>query len=349
MSRIETRFTQLYRVAHPIVQAPMAFVSTDARLPIAVCRAGAVGSIAAGPLPAPALRGLIRAVRAATDGPFNVNFIAFLADAAQIQVCIDEQVPIVSFHWGLPPRAFIRNLHSAGIDVWAQVGSLDAALRAVDVGIDLLIAQGSEAGGHNYGSLPTFVLVPALVEAVAPTPVLAAGGVATGRQLAAALALGADGVSVGTRFVASAEAFAHTTYKQRLVDATSTETRLTAVYGPDMPHFNPMRVLDQGLAREYAGREATAPTDLHAQPIVGSMQLGGQTIPLPRFTSFVPTPDTEGQIEDLPFLAGQGVGLVHDIAPVAQIVERLVADAVSAFAAIRTGSLDTQGAHTAAL
>ena len=89
------------------------------------------------------------------------------------------------------------------------MGSVDAAKEAVDSGIDLIIAQGSEAGGHNYGSLPTFVLVPSILEAVAPTPVLAAGGIATGRQLAAALVLGADGVSIGTRFVASQEAFAH--------------------------------------------------------------------------------------------------------------------------------------------
>jgi NAD(P)H-dependent flavin oxidoreductase YrpB (nitropropane dioxygenase family) len=100
------------------------------------------------------------------------------------------------------------------------VGSVDAAKEAVDSGIDLIIAQGSEAGGHNYGSLPTFVLVPSIREAVAPISVLAAGGVATGRQLAAALVLGADGVSIGTRFVASEEAFAHAEYKRRIVEAT---------------------------------------------------------------------------------------------------------------------------------
>ncbi|MCI0612890.1 nitronate monooxygenase family protein, partial [bacterium] len=231
------------------------------------------------------------------------------------------------FHWGHPPNEFITVLKNAGIKVWEQVGSVASAKEAVDSGIDLIIAQGSEAGGHNYGSLPTFVLVPAILEAVAPTPVIAAGGISTGRQLAAALVLGADGVSVGTRFVASKEAFAHAEYKQQLVKASGTETCLTSVYGPDIPHFNPMRVLDVGLAHEFLERQQDVPKDLESQPVIGTMKLAGQTIPLRRFTSFVPTPDTEGKINELPFLAGQGVGLIHDIMPVAQIIDDMIAEA----------------------
>ena len=170
--------------------------------------------------------------QSATDGPLNVNFITILANQAQIRTCIDESVSVVSFHWGHPPQNFVARLHDAGIKVWEQVGSVDAAKEAVDSGIDLIIAQGSEAGGHNYGSLPTFVLVPSILEAVAPTPVLAAGGIATGRQLAAALVLGADGVSIGTRFVASEEAFAHAEYKRCLVEAAGTQTRLSVRLWP---------------------------------------------------------------------------------------------------------------------
>lgn len=300
-----------------------------------MCRAGGLGSLAVGPLPADAVRSLIRAVRAATDGPLNINFITFLANQAQIQTCFDEQVSVVSFHWGHPPREFISTLHDPGIKFWEQVGSVAAAKESVDSGIDLIIAQGSEAGGHNYGSLPTFVLVPSILEAVAPTPVLAAGGIANGRQLAAALVLGADGVSIGTRFVASNEAFAHAEYKRRLVEAAGTETRLSSVYGPDMPHFNPMRVLDVGLAHEFAGQEETAPTDLESQPIIGTMRLAGETIPLHRFSSFVPTPDTDGRIDELPFLAGQGVGLIHRVMPVAEIMETIVEEAALALSAVR--------------
>jgi NAD(P)H-dependent flavin oxidoreductase YrpB (nitropropane dioxygenase family) len=172
-NEIETRFTRDYGVKYPIALAPMAFVGTAPDLAIAMCKAGGVGSLAVGPLPAAAVRGLIKAVRAATDGPLNVNFITILANEAQIRACVDESVSVVSFHWGHPPQEFVARLHEAGIKVWEQVGSVDAAKESVDSGIDLIIAQGSEAGGHNYGSLPTFVLVPSILEAVAPTPVLA--------------------------------------------------------------------------------------------------------------------------------------------------------------------------------
>jgi enoyl-[acyl-carrier protein] reductase II len=334
MSTLSTRLTREYGVEHPIALAGMAFVGTAPDLAIAICKAGGIGSLAVGPLPAPAVLALVRAVRQATDRPLNVNFITFLCRGEQIDVCIDEGVPIVSFHWGHPARATIERLHAAGVKVWEQVGSVETARMAVADGIDLVIAQGSEAGGHNYGSLPTFVLTPAVVEAVAPIPVLAAGGLATGRQLAAALALGAVGGWVGTRFIASAEAFAHPLYKQRLVEADGTQTRLTNIYGPDMPHFNPMRVLDIGLAREFAGREAEAPKDPRAQPRIGTMRLMGDQIPLHRFSSFVPTPETEGDITQLPFLAGQGVGLVRELRPAGEILRTMVREAAATLSAL---------------
>ena len=334
-TRIETRFTRDYGVDHPIALAPMAFVGTAPNLAIAVCNAGGLGSLACGPLPPEAIHGLINAVKLATGSPFNVNFITFLANQEQIKVCAEEEVAVVSFHWGHPPQDFVDRLHDAGVKVWEQVGSVDSAREAVDSGIDLIVAQGSEAGGHNYGSLPTFVLIPSIVEAVAPTPVLAAGGITNGRQLAAALALGADGASIGTRFIASDEAFAHPEYKQSLVEASATQTRLSSVYGPNMPHFNPMRVLDVGLAHEFADCEEDAPRNLESQPIIATMRLAGETVQLHRFSSFVPTPDTEGQISELPFLAGQGVGLIHEVAPVSHIMVNLMAEALSALSVLR--------------
>jgi enoyl-[acyl-carrier protein] reductase II len=260
----------------------------------------------------------------------HVNFITLLAREDQLRVCVEERVEIVSFHWGHPPREFVDRLHAAGTRVWEQVGSVRAAREAADSGMDAVVAQGSEAGGHNLGELPTFVLVPSVVEAVAPVPVIAAGGIATGSQLAAALVLGAEAVSVGTRFVASHEAFAHPEYKRRLLAADGAATRLTSVYGPDRPQFNPMRVLDDGLAREFAGREGDAPTDLEEQPVIATMELAGERVPLHRFSSFVPTPATEGRIDELPFLAGQGVGLVRDLPPAATVIERLADEARTA-------------------
>ncbi len=334
MKNISTKFTREYGVKYPIASAPMAFVGTPPDLALAVCRAGGIGSMAMGPLYPEAVRNLIRSVRNSTNLPFNINFITPRINEEQINICIEEGVPIVSCHWGNPPVKFIKKLHDSGIKVWEQVGSVESAVKAAESGVDLIVAQGSEAGGHNFGILPVFVLVPQLVDAVNPVPVLAAGGISTGRQMLAALALGADGVSIGTRFVASEEAFAHPVYKNKLVEAQSYQTRLTSIYGPDMPEFNPMRVLDTGLAKEYAGRENEAPKNLESQSIIASMKFGDKRIDLRRFTSFVPTADTEGNIEEMPFLAGQGVGFIKGIKPVGEIISEIMSEAVSALGSL---------------
>ena len=322
--RIQTRLTAEYGVEHPFVSAGMAFVGTLPDLAIAVCKAGGIGSLGIGPLPEEAARALIRAVRSETDRPLNVNLITPLATEEHVRVCVEEGVPIVSFHWGHPPREWIDTLHAAGAKVWEQVGSVEAARAAVADGVDLLIAQGTEAGGHNRALLPTMVLVPAIVDAVAPTMVLAAGGISDGRQLAAALALGADGVWVGTRLVASEEAFAHPDYKQRLVEAEGEDTRLTPIFGPEMPDFNPMRVIENRVVREYVGREDEVPTDTSNEPVIGTTAFMGQVVTLRRFTNWIPVPTTTGDLEEMPMLAGQGVGQVHDVRPAADIVREMV-------------------------
>ncbi|WP_247232290.1 nitronate monooxygenase family protein [Telluribacter sp. SYSU D00476] len=334
---ITTRLTETYNVIYPFVSAGMAFAGTSPDLAIAVCKAGGIGAIAMGPLPAEAVRFLIREVKKATDRPFHVNFITFLTDEEKIRVCVEEQVPIVSFHWGHPPKAYIDVLHEAGIQVWEQVGSVADARTAVADGIDLIIAQGAEAGGHNYGTLPTFVLVPEVVEAVKPTPVLAAGGITTGRQVAAALCLGAVGVWVGTRLLASQEAFIHPDYKSRLTQATGTDTCLTSIFGPEMVDFNPMRVLKNGVVTEFQGKEHLVPATTENEPVIGKTSLFGQEQTLKRFSSFVPMPTTEGDLEEMALLAGQGVGLVQDIQPVETIITTLMEEAAQTITSIRLG------------
>ncbi|HEX2191132.1 MAG TPA: nitronate monooxygenase [Longimicrobiaceae bacterium] len=328
--RLHTRLTAAYGVEHPVAAAGMAFVGTAPDLAVAVCRAGAIGSLAIGPLPAEAARALIQAVRTQTDRPLNVNFITLFATEEHVRVCVEERVPIVSFHWGHPPRAWIDALHAGGAKVWEQVGSVEAARAAAADGVDLVIAQGTEAGGHNLGTLPTFVLVPAVVDAVGPeTMVLAAGGISDGRQVAAALALGADGVWVGTRLVASEEAFAHPEYKERLVEAEGADTRLSPIFGPEMPHFNPMRVLENRVVREFTGREDEVPTDTSGEPVIGSTTFMGQQVDLRRFTNWVPVATTVGDLEEMPLLAGQGVGQVREVRPAAEIVRELVEEAAA--------------------
>jgi len=331
MTVIPTRLTETYGVIHPIAQAGMAFVGMTADLAVAVCEAGGLGSLGVGLMPPPALEMTIKAIRAGTDRPFNVNFITGLTTREQLDVAIEAEVPVVSFHWGHPPQAWIDALHASGIKVWEQVGSVDAAKKAVDDGIDLIVAQGEEAGGHCYGGLSTMTLVPLVVDAVAPSMVLAAGGIADGRGLAAALMLGADGVWLGTRLVATTESAAHEEYKRRLVSATGTDTVRTHVFGREMPQFNPMRVVRNRVVSQWHNRVNEIPIDPETLPVIGTFSFGGQQTKLRKFSNFVPMREaTTGDLEEMPLLAGQGVGLVLDVRPAAEVIERMVQQAAAA-------------------
>ena len=149
-------------------------------------------------------------------------------------------------------------MRDAGVSIWEQIGTVEAARTALGDGIEVIIAQGWEAGGHNYGGLPTLALVPTVVDAVAPSLVLGAGGIADGRGAAAALALGADGVWVGSRMVATRESAVHPEHKRRIVAASGEQTVHSSIFGPEWPHFNPMRVVtidDGGWARLFVGRQ----------------------------------------------------------------------------------------------
>jgi Dioxygenases related to 2-nitropropane dioxygenase len=312
----------------------MAFVGMAPDLALAVCAAGGLGSIGVGLMPPPALKATIDSVRAGTGKPFNVNFITSLTETAQVDVACNESVPVVSFHWGHPPRSWIDALHSAGVKVWEQVGSADAAKRAVDDGIDLVVAQGSEAGGHNLGTLPTMALLPLVVDAVAPALVLGAGGIVDGRGLAAALMLGADGVWIGTRLVATTESLAHPEYQARLVAARGADTVTTHVFGRQTPEFNPMRVLRNRVVAQWNERVAEIPTDPAAGPVIGHVNLMGMEMDLHKFTNFVPVRSTTGDFDEMPLLAGQGVGLVDSVPTVAAVVAAMTTDAARMIRAV---------------
>jgi enoyl-[acyl-carrier protein] reductase II len=325
---LTTRFTQEYGLRTPIAQAGMAFVGSTPELAIAVCRAGGLGSLGVGLMPGPVLTDAIKAIVAGTAGAFNVNFITIFTDQSHIDAVCSAGVPVASFHWGHPSRAWIDQLHSAGTRVFEQVGSVDDARRAVDDGIDVVVAQGLEAGGHNFATLPTFALVPLVVDAAAPALVLASGGIADGRGLAAALMLGADGAWVGTRLVATTESAAHDGYKAHLVAASGTDTVRTGMFGPDMPQFNPMRVLRNRVVREWSDRIGEIPTDTSAEPVIGRMNLMGQLVDMHRFSNLVPMRDyTTGDLEEMALLAGEGVGLVGAVEPAQDVINQMTAEA----------------------
>lgn len=321
---LRTRFTEAYGLTTPIAQAGMAFVASTPDLPVAVSNAGALGALGVGLMPAPVLTQVIAGIRAGTERPFNVNFITGFTQPDQIDAVCEAAVPVASFHWGHPSRAWIDQLHAAGVRVFEQVGSVDAAKRAVDDGVDVVVAQGVEAGGHNFATLPTFALVPLVVDAVAPALVLAAGGIADGRGLAAALMLGADGAWIGTRLVATDESGAHEEYKERLVTAGPDATVRTSLFGPETPDFNPMRVLRNRVVDEFP---APPPPDT-PRPVIGRTSLGGPEIDVPRFANLVPMRGvTTGDLDEMPLLAGQGVGLIDAVKSAASLITDITAQA----------------------
>ena len=319
---LTTRFCERFGIEAPIVVAPMGPDLTGPELVAAVCNAGGFGILQAQLCPPALLRQQIRYLQNLTAKPFGVNFVFTFPHRDGIQVCIDERIAALSFFWG-DPAEFIPAAHAAGIAVIHQVGSIDAAIRAKRDGVDVIIAQGSEAGGHVVGEVSTMVLLPRVVDAVASTPVLAAGGIADARGLAAALCLGADGVVMGTRFLATPEASAHADYKQRLVAATEEDTARTILFGSGWPHA-PHRTLRTPFVDEWISREGETQGSHPDEPVVGRTMIAGAEIPVQRFVSIPPNVHATGDIEAMALLAGQSVGLVDEIRPAGTIVREMV-------------------------
>jgi nitronate monooxygenase len=325
---MRTALTDRLRIDIPIVQAPMGGASCPA-LTAAVSNAGGLGMLALSWHPPEAVRAEIQATRALTDKPFGVNLVLAFPQEERLAICLEEGVPVISFFWG-DPAALTERAHAAGAAVMSTVASAEGARRAVEGGVDVVVAQGWEAGGHVLGEVATLPLVPAVVDAAAPTPVVAAGGIADGRGLAAVLALGAAGAWIGTRFLASPEAVIHPDYRARLLAAAETATVHTALFDggwPDAPH----RVLRNSTfdAWEAAGRPAPG-----ARPGEGDTLAtrGGGAIR--RYASATPGLDAKGDIEALSLWAGQGVAEVRAETPAAEIVREIAAEAEAVLAGL---------------
>jgi NAD(P)H-dependent flavin oxidoreductase YrpB (nitropropane dioxygenase family) len=316
---ISTCLTQMLGIRHPIVQAGMGGVAR-AGLVAAVSNAGGLGMLGMVRMTPDFIREQIRKTQGLTERPFGVNLIQPVAPASgfesQLEVCIEERVPVVSLFWS-DPVPLVQRCHGAGIVVMFQAGSAGEARRAAAAGVDIVVAQGVEAGGHVRGQVGLVPLLPAVVEAVEPVPVIAAGGIVDGCGLAAALALGASGVWVGTRFVASEESEAHPDYKKRLLAASQEDAIYTEIFHVGWPPHSPHRVLRNRL---------TQGEPLPPGP-VGVVRIGDQTLDVPAFSSMTPTIHTEGQIDLMANYAGQGVGRIREILPAGEIVRQMVSEA----------------------
>ena len=226
-------------------------------LAAAVSEAGGLGTIALWLAELGTLRTRVREMKSLTTKPFAVNLRLDLDPDARLDACLEEGVRIISMFWGDPsylaPRA-----KAAGVLLMQTVRSAEEARIAVDCGVDVVVAQGWEAGGHVWGTVATMALVPAVVDAIAPVPVIAAGGIADGRGMAAALALGAAGVWIGTRFLASAETNFHARYRERLLAASESDTiYLESLFDGGPWKDAPTRVLAQQDSHSMGGCRAS--------------------------------------------------------------------------------------------
>lgn len=318
-----TRFCDLINIRLPIVLAPMGGATTP-ELVAAVSNAGGLGLAPLWRGDANDVKDFIRRVKALTDAPFGVNLNMDFPSMEQLDACLEEGVRVISIFWGRAPD-FIAHARSGGAKVIFTAWDSESAVEAVEHGAHAICAQGWEAGGHVRGRVSTMALVPAIVDAVGDTPVIAAGGIADGRGLAAALALGASAAWIGTRFLSAKETSIHPDYVARLIDACETDTGyyddLFDGGWPNAPH----RVLQNSTTKawEIAGRPKQGQRPGEGAIVASTPGRGD----LDRYACTTPNTETTGDIEALSMWCGQGVSMVQKVQPAADIVHEIASDA----------------------
>jgi nitronate monooxygenase len=312
---VTTPVCDMLGIERPIVQAPMAAIP---QLAAAVSNAGALGMVTL--TWSADVGAVVRETAALTARPFGGNFVLTSDHHRHLDQALEAGLRIVSFMWG-DPGSYVQPVHDAGGIVLHTVGSAEEARRAVAAGVDVIVAQGWEAGGHVWGTVATLPLVPAVVDAVTPVPVIAAGGIGDARGVAAVFALGAQAAWLGTRFLLAQEMPIHPEYRRRLIAAAETDPRwypdLYDVGWPDSPH----RALRNSTARAW---EAAGCPPLGKRPGEGDVIAhfaSGEAIV--RYEPAPPMTGTTGDIEALSLWAGQGVALVRQPQSAADIVAEL--------------------------
>jgi nitronate monooxygenase len=300
----------------PVMQAPVGPAATP-ELAAAVSEAGGLGSLGASWTEPALLREQIRAIRRRTDRPFLVNLVLAFDQEDRLELVCEEGVPIISFSWGIDARV-VERAHAAGCLVVAQAGSVAEGRAAVEAGADALIAQGVEAGGHVQGETPLLDLVAGLRGGV---PVVAAGGIADAEGLRRALAAGAEGVVMGTRFLATPEADIHPGYAEHLVAAQPDDTVLTYLFDGGWPGAA-HRVLRNSTYRAWEAAGSPGPGE---RPDEGEVVAETDGVPIERYAADEPRRSTTGEIEAMCLYAGSGVGRITAVEPAAEIVARMVA------------------------
>jgi NAD(P)H-dependent flavin oxidoreductase YrpB (nitropropane dioxygenase family) len=337
MAGVETPLCRLLGIRYPVLSAGVGG-GARAELVAAVSNAGGFGVLGASGMPPEALRAEVARTKTLTGQPFGVNIIIdtdpetvdddFAFFRSQVVAAGESGAAAVVLFWG-DPAPLVDAVRRLGMVVMLQVGSVEEATAAVEAGVDVVITQGVEAGGHVRGTTSIWELLPDAVDAVRPAPVVASGGIGDGAGFARALRLGAEGVSLGTRFVASDEANAHPEYKRRIVAATAADTVYVAdlfdVGWPNAPH----RVLRNRTYEEWVAAGQPPPGERPGEgTAIGTHTLSsGQQREWPRYGVGVATPEFDGDVDYAPLWAGESCSVVNDIRPAAEIVGDLVRDA----------------------
>ena len=301
---MKTRLTEILGLKYPVIQGGMAWVA-ESHLASAVSKAGGLGLIAAASAPAEWVREQIREVRKHTNCPFGVNIMMISPNADDVaKIVVEEKVPVVTTGAGTPEK-YMTMWKEAGIKVIPVVASVAMAKRMERCGADAIVAEGTEAGGH-IGENTTMVLVPQIADAV-QIPVIAAGGIADGRGMAAAFMLGAEGIQMGTRFVATVEAEVHENYKQCITKAKDIDSRVT---GRATGH--PVRALRNKMTTEYIRLEKEGASFEELEHLtLGSLRKAV----------------VDGDVKEGSVMAGQIAGLIADIKPCKEVIESIVSQA----------------------
>ncbi|MFN4763062.1 NAD(P)H-dependent flavin oxidoreductase [Gillisia sp. Q332] len=299
------KITQLFNIKYPLIQAGMVWAS-GWRLASAVSNEGGLGIIGAGSMYPEILREHIQKCKKATKKPFAVNVPMLYPDIDKIiEIIIEEGVEIVFTSAG-NPKIWTKHLQSHGIKVVHVVSSVKFALKSQEAGVDAVVAEGFEAGGHNgRDETTTFTLIPMVKEQL-EIPLIAAGGIATGRGMLAAMVLGADAVQVGSRFVASEEASSHINFKQKVVEAREGDTQLT------LKELAPVRLLKNKFFGDIQDLYLTCPTKEELVELLGRARAKKGMF--------------EGDLEEGELEIGQIAGLIHDIKPAAEIVREMMGE-----------------------
>ena len=310
---IRTPVCQLLDVEHPIALGGMGS-ATSPELVSAVSRAGGLGALGCHYLNPDQVRERTAAIRRQTNKPFGLNFLLFDTREDSFAAALELRPAVMQFAWARPDQdlaPFFRRAHDAGCKITYMAGAVPEAVRAVAAGADIIVAQGTEGGGH-VGWMASMPLIPMIVDAVAPVPVVAAGGFADGRGLVAALALGAQGILLGTRFLATDESPLHPNFKQAIVESDGHDTQLSVI--PDiaaglvwpgaMTRSRRNRFIERWAGREWALRAERAAAHQRLQAARKA-----------------------GDVDEGPLSMGQDAGLIHDIVPAAEIVARIAQEA----------------------